>query len=120
MMTSRIFKRHFNTFLCFRFDVIVLDGAFSVEFSKPTGWIHIVLNYIGPDDGQGIRGYVNGQEVASDTIKFAQSRSAGDGRIVVGRFYTNRDEDYTSMLIDELIFFSKSLNTTDIKLLYNI
>ena len=88
----------------------------------PTRWTHIVLNYIGPDNGQGIRGYVNGQEVASGTTKHPRSYPAGDGRIVVGRFTTDRDLDqlYSSIQIDELIFFNKALSTTDIKLLYNV
>ena len=85
----------------------------------PTGWTHLVLNYIGPNDGQGIKVYYDGAEVENDTIKCGGSRSAGDGRIVVGRIYTNSDEDYTSMQIDELIFFNKALSTTDIKLLYS-
>ena len=78
-----------------------------------------VLNYIGSNDGGGIRVYYDGLEVANDTMKSAWSFSAGDGRVVVGKIYTNRDEGYTSMQIDELIFFNKPLSTTDIKLLYN-
>ena len=57
----------FEHFLCFRFDVDVLDGVFSAEFSRPTGWTDIVLNYVGPNDGQGIRVYYDGVEVVNDT-----------------------------------------------------
>ena len=92
--------------MSFRFDVNALDGGFSVKFSKPTGWTHILLNYIGSNDGGGIRVYYDGLEVANDTMKSAWSFSAGDGRVVVGKIYTNRDEGYTSMQIDELIFFN--------------
>ena len=76
-----------------------------------------MLNYIGPDDGQGIRVY--GMEVVGSTIRDV-SRSAGDGRIVVGRGRTDEDSFYASMQIDELIFFNKALSTNDINLLYNV
>ena len=105
--------------MCFRFDVDVLDGRFSAEFSKPTGWNHIVLNYIGPDNGQGIRIYINGAQVESVTTKNGVPYSAGDGRMVLGRESTNEDARYASMEIDELIFFNKALSTTDIERLYN-
>ena len=36
---------------------------------KPSGWFHIVVNYIGPDEGEGIRIYHNGVEVANATTK---------------------------------------------------
>ena len=78
-----------------------------------------MLNYIGPNDGQGIRGYVNGKEVVNDPTKTARSYAPGQGRIVVGRRFTDRDRLYMSMMVDELLFFNQTLSTTDIKLLYN-
>ena len=110
--------------MCFRFDVRLLDGFFYALLFEPTGWIHVVLNYIGPNDGQGIRVYYDGTEVASSMTKVAASHSAGDSRIVVGRAYTDKEtdqkRDYVSMEIDELIFFNEALSTGDIKLLYNV
>ena len=103
----------------FRFAVNVLNGEFSARFSIPTGWTHIVLNYIGPNEGEGTRVYYNAAEVASDTTKSEKTYPTGDGRIVVGRYYTDEDRYYMSMQIDELIFFNKTLSTTDIKHLYN-
>ena len=78
----------------------------------------MVLNYLGPGDGEGIRIYYDGSEVASDTTKTARSRSAGDGRIVVGRWYIDRDENYASVEIDELIFFNQALTVDNIETLY--
>ena len=103
----------------FRFDVDLPDGGFYASHSKPTGWIHVVLNYIGPNDGQGIRIFYDGQEVASDTSKYATSKPAGDGRIVVGRLLTNRnfDHDYASITIDEFIFFNRFLKVDEIETL---
>ena len=95
-----------------------LNKYFILASLRQTGWTHIVLNYIGPNDEQGIRGYYNGMEVVNGFTKDA-TRSPGDGRIVVGKIKTDENRDYPSMQIDELIFFNKALSTTDIKLLYN-
>ena len=105
-----------------RYHVYLSDGYFIIGTSKHSGWIHVVLNYIGPSDGEGIRVYYNGMEVANATTKseFHRPISSGDGRIVVGREVTNLDGSYASMEIDELIFFNNALSTTNIKLLYNV
>ena len=79
-----------------------------------------MLNYIGPNDGEGLRIYYNGMEVTSDTIKSsAGPYSTGDGRIVVGRRLTNLDENYASVQVDELIYFNASLTSDDVQSIYN-
>ena len=90
-----------------------------MSHSKPTGWTHIVLNYIGSNNGEGIRMYVNGTEVASDKYKTARSRPAGDGRIVVGRYLIDTDEYYSSIEVDELIYFNASLTSDEVQSIYN-
>ena len=105
--------------LSFRIFFILSDGFFYLGHPKSAGWTHLTLNYIRYEDGQGIRMYYDGREVASDTTNFGGTYSAGDGRIVVGRIFTDRDENYASIQVDELIYFNKALTTTDIKLLYN-
>ena len=55
---------------------------------------HIVLNYIGPNNGQGIRIYHDGLQVGSDDTK------------TVG---TEDDSIYASVDMDELLFFSEVL-----------
>ena len=77
------------------------------------------MNYLGPNNGQGIRIYYNGTEVASDTTKTSYRLSAGDGRIVVGRYRTNRNDHYGNMQVDELIFFNEALSQDDITMLHN-
>ena len=79
-----------------------------------------MLNYIGPNNGEGIRGYINGEQVAIDTTKTPQSPLAGDGRIVIGRRFTDVDEKYASVQVDELIFFNKSLKTAEIDAIFNL
>ena len=67
-----------------RFSLDVSDGYFWIPYTRPTGWTHIVMNYIGPNGGEGIRGYVDGIEVVSDPTKDPHSLPVGDRRIVVG------------------------------------
>ena len=77
------------------------------------------MNYIGPNDSQGTRLFIDGVQVASETTKFSESRSAGDGRIVLGRLLTNVDAFYGSVQVDELIFFNQALTSGEIDDLYN-
>ena len=78
-----------------------------------------MLNYIGPNEGEGIRGYMNGVEVANDKHKDGGSRSAGDGRIVVGRGPTDSNSHYTSVQVDEMMYFNAALTTDHIQSIYN-
>ena len=72
------------------------------------------MNFIGPNDGEGFRVFYDGAEVPSDTTKYSRSSSHGDGRIVVGRRGTHRDRDYSSAMVDELIFFNQTLTEAEI------
>ena len=55
----------------------------------------------------------------SDTTKSGGPYSAGDGRIVVGRCYTDDNGEYASVQVDELIFFNQPLSTVEIQAIYN-
>ena len=88
-----------------------------VNLPRPVGWTHIVMSYIGPSDGEGIRIFYNGTEVANVTTKAAGSDPPGDGRVVVGRVYTDRDVLYVSVQLDELALFNKALSTTEITMM---
>ena len=94
------------------------DRYFFVNPSAPSGWTQIVLNYLGPNDGDGIRIYYVGVEVASDTAKSTHGFGAGDGRIVVGRYRTNLNSHYGNVQVDELIFFNEALMRDDIRILH--
>ena len=102
-----------------RFQVDLPDGYFYISQSKATGWTHVVMNYIGPKNGQGIRMHVNGADVVSDTNKTAQSLTTGDGSIVVGRLFTDSNSYYSSVDVDELIYFNAALTSDDVQSIYN-
>ena len=58
--------------------------------------------------------YVNTHRSLTDNTKFAQDTEAGDGRIVLGRAYSEVDDFYTSMEVDELSFFNEQLYPEEI------
>ena len=76
-------------------------------------------NYIGPNNGEGIRWYQNGQEVTNDTTKAGGPYLPGDSRVVLGRFTTDRDEKYSSVEVDDLIYFNAALTSSDVQSIYN-
>ena len=80
-----------------------------------------MLNYIGPNDegDEIVRMFFNGTEVSSDTEKSGGPYPAGDGRIVLGRYYTDSDQLHASVQVDELIFFNRALTESEIEALYN-
>ena len=88
-------------------------------YSRPfrSVWIHLVLNFMGPNHGEGIQIYYNGAQVASDRTKSSGSRPSGDGRIVVGRYYPDFELYYASVQVDELIFFNRYLIREEISVL---
>ena len=83
----------------------------------PTGWFHAVLNFFGPNDGEGIQVYHDGVPVlaSSGTVKHSTtSFHSADGSIVIGRAYTGLDNFYASVRVDDLLFFNRSLSPIQI------
>ena len=102
------------------FSVVVelVNGYYVTKPNKPSGWTHIVVNYYGSNSTAGIKVFFDGTGTASDTVWSSDSRSTGDGRIVLGRRYTDQDRDYASVMIDELIYFNKALGDDEINVLF--
>ena len=104
-----------------RFWVYLPDGAFQAYPPRPTGWTHIVLNYFGPNNGEGLTVFYDGEKVGGDNSKNEELLSvSGDGRIVVGRRWTDSDREYTSVQVDELIFFNQALSNENINSLDSV
>ena len=81
------------------------------------------MNYVGPDEGQGIRVYNDGKLIASDTTKTDETNLPSDGRIVIGRADLNHVGTpnffsfYASVEVDELLIFNRTLTEPEIILL---
>ena len=91
-----------------------------MNYLKPSGWTHFVLNYIGPNNGEGIELFRDGAEAVNSTTRTPPSgyRSTPNGRLVVGRYTTNGASKYTSLQIDELFLFNHVLNSKDVQHMY--
>ena len=85
-------------------------------------WTHVVLNYIGPQDGEGFTVYYNGVQTGNDTTKGSLNTavSSGDGRVFVGKYPTNLDRQYSGVDVDELLFFNEHLSDDDVQAISNM
>ena len=98
----------------------VSDGRFiQYAIDPPSGWFHVVLNFFGPNEGEGIRVYHDGAPLSGtggtvkDLVQTA-ARPPADSRIVIGRAYTKLDQSYATVKVDDLLFFNQSLSPTQI------
>ena len=93
----------------------LLTGNYYASATKPDGWFHLIVNFIGQNNGVGI--YYGGELKTTDTSKYAAIHNPGDRRIVIGRYYTTYNGYYNSVQMDELLFFNHSLTDIEIDLL---
>ena len=83
-------------------------------------WIHLVLNYIGPNSGQGIQAFKDGVLISQMKSGSSGIQTDGVGRVVVGRRLVSRNQDYAQVEVDELIFFNQALSAEEVRDLYNL
>ena len=88
------------------------DGFFYTPIERPARSTHIVLNYIGPNNGQGTRIYIDGIQTASSNVISSYTFQPGAGRVVIGRLSI---DDYASVDVDELLFFNETRSDQNIQ-----
>ena len=88
------FKKSFNNSLVnnnysdiFRFVIHLLDRWFYTDAAPPADWTHVVLNYLGPEAGEGIRVYYDGVTTGSDDTERLVTFPGGFGRVALGRLH---------------------------------
>ena len=86
----------------------------------PNGWFHVILNYEGPDNSEGFTTYFNGRLVMSDRRKRPDNNSPGNARMAIGRSFTEIDDFYSSMEMDELAMFNRFLTSEQISLINSL
>ena len=112
-----------NSSYLFRYQVNLPIGHFEVNVNRTTNWVHAVMNYVGPNEGQGIRIYNDGELVGSDTTKTNEANLPSDGRIIIGRADLNIVGTagfltfYASVEVDEFLVFNRTLTEPEIILL---
>ena len=78
------------------------------------------MNYIGPNPGQGIQIHEDGVQTGSDDkVQETAEKQPGDGRVLVGRRFTDRNTEYSSVEIYELVFFNNKLTTKEVRMIYS-
>ena len=97
---------------------MVPDGHFSVAGSPfpKTVWFHLVLNFLGPNVGEGFIIYRDATEELRLGVKITGIRDVGRGEVVIGRY----GEIYSSLLMDELLLFNRKLTLDEIQILYDM
>ena len=81
----------------------------------------MVLNYLGPEpEVGGISVYNDNAFVGSQPDGISLESSPGTSDVVLGQRYTDEDNYYTSLQVDELMFFKRNLSASDIKAFYNL
>ena len=75
-------------------------------------WIHLVLNFKGV--GKGFQVFIDGTLVSSQPTIESSHRAPGDGRLVLGRRYPNSDNFYSSIDLDEVVFFNRKLTEPEV------
>ena len=113
MPLDRPFAKTFAASFC-RYRVRLSGGNFQAIVPRPLGWFHTVLNYIGPENGQGVRIYHDGVHIGDESTIVVAAKNNGDGRIVMGRFFAEREGSYSSFQVDELLFFNQTLTDSEI------
>ena len=108
----------------FRYSVHVPDGYFEFFAPSTSNWVHAVMNFIGPNEGQGIRIYNDGKLIGNDTTKDNATHSPSNGGIQIGRvdllFVNNPSTTYpfyASVEVDELLIYNRTLTEPEIIML---
>ena len=82
-------------------------------------WVHLVLNLIRPHEGFQL--FRDGVLVRyqANTASVGTPIARGNGRLVLGRRHPNTDGRYSSVDLDELVFFNRKLTVQEVETLYN-
>ena len=89
-------------------------GEFSVTISSPAGWFQMVIVY---HDG-GLTVHHVGTVQDTDSEKTDTNHTQSSGRMVIGRKSVIVRDFYTSVVVDELTLWNRSLRTEDIQNMY--
>ena len=82
------------------------------------------MNFIGPNEGQGIRIYNDGKLIGNDTTKSNGTNSPSNERIQIGRIDLRSINNpsrtspfYASVEVDELLIYNRTLTEPEIIML---
>ena len=76
-----------------------------------------MMVYHGPWNG--VTMYIDGAFASSNTNLYSFGLNAGNGRMVLGRRETNKDDMYASFLMDELSLWTEEFPADDVQDLFD-
>ena len=103
----------------FRYSVLVPGADHSAQFNcNLNEWSHSVINFIGPNIGQGYILYIDGMMHRRSGYSQFTPGVINNGRIAIGRQFieNNKFLAYAEFAVDELLFFNRTLTDTEISM----
>ena len=101
-----------------RYAVRVADGYFHYNNAPHSdAWYHMAIVFHGPNEGEGISIYHNAVLMKNDATKQTNTYPDSSGIVIIGKRYTDRDEHYGSVMVDELTFWERQLTLAEIQTL---
>ena len=93
----------------------VIGGHAVWDVPLPSGWFHLVINIIKPNDEQGLEIHFDGVQLGINAGFGANRTIDGSERVVIGNLRNSPGvSGYASVQMDELMFFNKALNQEEI------
>ena len=78
-------------------------------------WVHSVINLVDSNNGQEIRIYHDGNLIRSKTLTGLLDLPVDvNGRIVIGRAFTDLNQYYASVYVDEILLYNEGLTEDEI------
>ena len=110
-------KSHYSNY---SFNLYLPDGYRSqgmppVPFNE---WHHFACSFTDPDEEDRFQVFYDGTTSGTRHAFSPTTSSTGSGRVVIGRAFINVDNSYTSLELDELLFFNRALQKQEILTLY--
>ena len=95
-------------------DVTIFGIISKVEENQ---WVHLALNYKGTN--KEIEVIRDGALVPGQSFTSSYNRPPGDDRLVLGKRETQEDGYYSSVDLDELVFFNRKLTAPELETIYD-
>ena len=89
--------------------------------NRPSGWFHIALVVEGNRDME-----VYNNKVARTESVITNHRTSNDpfipgsGVTIIGKKYTDRDNSYSSVVVDEVAMWNRALSETEVAQIYDM
>ena len=79
-----------------------------------------MFNYVGTNNAEGVTIYHDGVEVGSSAQKVSYERTVGPGVVVIGKYNVHSEQDFASVMVDELLFFNRIITADEVQILYDM